>query len=93
MRQLFDGLGCCVQAVFAHQVELIGIREACQIISHQQLSSVIIESDCKVVVDFLSSNLDLLWSCAVLIDNIKDIASQFSTVFTCVPRCYNAPVH
>ena len=33
--KLVDGLGCYVQAVSAHKVELIGIREACQIISHQ----------------------------------------------------------
>ena len=46
-----------------------------------------------MVVDYLSSNLDYPWSCVVLVEDIKVIASQFSTVFSFVPRRYNAPAH
>ncbi|XP_063945891.1 uncharacterized protein LOC108212308 [Daucus carota subsp. sativus] len=84
--QLVDGLGCSVKAVSALQVELIAIREACQAIKSQQLSSAIVESDCKFTVDLLSSSLDPPWSCAVLVEDIKVIASQFCTVFSSVPR-------
>ena len=91
--QLVDGLGCSVKDVSALQVELIEIREACQTIKSQQLSSAIIESDCKFAVDFLSSSLDPPWSCAVLVEDIKVIASQFSIVFSFVPRHCNAPAH
>ena len=74
-------------------MELTAIRETCQIIKNQQLSSAIVESDCQFAVDFLSSSLDPPWSCAVLVEDIKVIASQFSIVFSSVPRLYNAHAH
>ena len=49
------GLGCSVKTISALQVKLIAIREVYQIIGSQQLSSVIVESDSKIVVDLLSS--------------------------------------
>ncbi|KAL8135230.1 hypothetical protein AgCh_010047 [Apium graveolens] len=87
--QLFDDLACRVQVVSPLQVELIAIREALLII-HHHLSSAIVESDYKTTVDLLSSDLQSPWSCAVLVDDIKYMTSQFFTVFSFVPRCYNA---
>ncbi|XP_074374536.1 uncharacterized protein LOC141714941 [Apium graveolens] len=87
--QLFDDLACRVQVVSPLQVELIAIREALLII-HHHLSSAIVESDYKTTVDLLSSDLQSPWSCAVLVDDMKYMTSQFFTVFSFVPRCYNA---
>ncbi|WOG92213.1 hypothetical protein DCAR_0311476 [Daucus carota subsp. sativus] len=65
-------------------VDGLAIREACQAIKSQQLSSAIVESDCKFTVDLLSSSLDPPWSCAVLVEDIKVIASQCMSFNGCI---------
>ncbi|KAK1366315.1 hypothetical protein POM88_041876 [Heracleum sosnowskyi] len=56
--QLVDSLGCRVQVSTPLEVELIAIREACFIISHQQLSGAIVELDCKTAINLLNSVSD-----------------------------------
>ncbi|KAK1403352.1 hypothetical protein POM88_002957 [Heracleum sosnowskyi] len=59
----------------------------------QQLSNVIIESDCKLPINLCSGEAALPWDSIVLIEDIKSMTSEFSINLSFVPRCYNVAAH
>lgn len=71
------------------QYELIVICEACLIIRHHHLLNACIKSDCKIAISFYSTESAPPWDSAVLIEDIRSIATAFHIIILFVPRSYN----
>ena len=90
---LINGLGCKVNVISSLQSELLAIRKAYMIITQQRIAHSIVESDCKVVVHLLQSDNAPPWDSAVVIEDIRFMASVSSISFSFVPRSGNRAAH
>lgn len=92
--RVLDGFGDTFLASSAFMAEAYAlIKESCGVVVSLDLTNVVFESDCKALVDCVSSGSAAPWDCEVLVDDIRLSLLSFSTVNVChVNRCLNKAV-
>ncbi|KAI8542975.1 hypothetical protein RHMOL_Rhmol08G0182300 [Rhododendron molle] len=91
--EVLDGYSSLVNASSAIQGEALAIRLACHLITTNQISQDIIESDNKMVIKLCSTENVPPWECAALVKDIRLLSFNFDGEFSWVPRACNKASH
>jgi len=84
--KLLDGLDTTRDASSALMSEALAMRLSCNVIRNRGRNKIIIETDCKVLLDAIQKRIEILdWRCSSILYDISQLSADIQSItFPCI---------